>query len=264
MKTYFAFILCALALAAPALAAVEQPQAIAAPRQLFQLSYDDAESAIAEALVEKQAGEKITVVIKGRSREPLFSFDKPVEAEIRGLRFEPRSRSWNASLMVVSGGEVASAMPLSGRYEEMAEVPVLRRQVRGGHVIGENDVEMRPFPAARLRDDTIADMAALVGKTPEHLLSPNRPVRRHEIVRPALVKKNAVVQMVYRTPGMEITATGMAVGEGAEGEVIAVRNLNSKKIIRAVITGENTVSAVGGATALSTVGQSSGGSYAAN
>ncbi|MEK7387982.1 MAG: flagellar basal body P-ring formation chaperone FlgA, partial [candidate division NC10 bacterium] len=76
-------------------------------------------------------------------------------------------------------------------------------------------------------------MTQLVGQSPERTISPYRPVRDHEIARPALIKKDAIVQMRYQSPGMEITTTGQAMADGSKGRMIAVRNLASKKVVHA-------------------------------
>ncbi len=242
MNRFFIPLLLILAgLSIPAFA--DSPVA-ANPQYLFQLSYDDAEQAIGQALAQKGAGAKVAANINGHHNEALFSYSKPISVEIRGLQFERPSR-WSANLLFMADGEVVSAMPVGGRYEEMIEVPVLKREVRSGDVIGEADVEIRDFPITHTRTDTITDSAVLIGKSPVAAISPSRPVREHEIASPAIVKKNGIVSMRYTSPGMEITTTGQAMNEGARGDVISVRNTASRKIVRASVVDAGTVSIVG-------------------
>ncbi len=222
---------------------VSEPS-IETPKYLFQLSYADAEEAIGQALVKKGAGGKISVNINGQRTLPLFSYSKPLAVEIRGLQFEKPAR-WSANLLFTAEGEVVSAMPVAGRYEEIIEVPVLKREVHNGDVIGQADVEMRDFPITRTRTDTITEIAQLIGKSPAIAISPSRPVRQHEIISPAVIKKNAVVSIRYTSPGMLITTTGQAMEEGAKGDAISVRNTVSRKIVRAVVTDQNTVDIAG-------------------
>lgn len=227
-----------------AFATIETPPSMAAPKYLFELSYDDAEGAIGFALADKGAGNKINATINGHKTEALFSYNKPITVEIHGLQFDKTSSYWSASLVFVSDGNAVSAMPLAGRFEEMVEIPVLKRQVRTGDLIKETDVEIRDYPVSRTRSDTVTDMASLVGKSPERAISPNRPIREQEIAMPAIVKKNGIVQIRYSSPGMEITASGQATEDGSKGSIISVRNLASKKLIRAVVVDDTTVSVV--------------------
>lgn len=227
-----------------AFATIEEPPSVASPKYIFQLSYDDAEGAIGFALSDKGAGNKVAATINGHKTDALFSYNKPIAVEIRGLQFDKARGQWNASLLFVNDGATVSAMPVSGRFEEMTEIPVLKRQVRAGDIIKEADVEIRDYALSRTRSDTIGDIASLVGKSPSRAISPNRPIREQEIAQPVLVKKNGIVQMRYSSPGVEITVSGQATEEGSRGSVISVKNLGSKKIVRAVVEDENTVSIV--------------------
>ncbi len=226
MKKLLAAALVSLIFVAPA--AAEQ-------KHLFQLSYSDAEKAISDALSEKADSGKIVATINGQKNDPLFSHGNPLTVEIRGLTFDKTSGRWNASLMAVSEGDIVSAVPVAGRFEEVVEVPVLKRQVQGGSVISESDVEMRIFPVARTRAGTISSISDIVGKTPARTISPSRPIRDHELANPAVIKKNSIVKMRYAITGMEITATGQAMSDGAKGSLIAIRNLGSKKIVHALV-----------------------------
>jgi flagella basal body P-ring formation protein FlgA len=143
----------------------------------------------------------------------------------------------------------------------MIELPVLKREVRNGEIIGQNDIEIHDFPLNHSRADAVTDMSALIGKSPVRTISPQRPIREHEIASPAIVKKNAIVQMHFNAPGMEISATGQAMVEGAKGDVIDVKNVTSRKIVRAVITGTDSVDILSPGTETS---QLTGGSHATN
>lgn len=226
--------------AAPPADATAPVKASAAP--MFQLSYADAEQAVSLALVEKGAGAKIAAMITGRqSGRPLYSYNKPTAINVRGLQFDPKTREWKASLLFVAGGNVISALPASGRYDQIIEVPVLKRTVVHGDVIGQQDIELRDFPVGQTRTDTITDLSDLIGRSPVRGISQGRPVRASEVETPAVIKKNAIVQMRYVMPGMEITATGQTLKEGAKGDVIMVKNTASHRVVRAVVADASTV-----------------------
>lgn len=245
MKKYFSIFLLSLFASLPAIAedAAPAPQPAS---YIFNISYEDAQDAVGKALTEKLPAEKadgqvITAMINGKKATPLYSSNKPVDVEIRGLRSDDRSHSWNASMVILSGDKVISALPLAGRYMVMNEVPVLKRQIRNGDLITDDDVEMQKFPQVRIYKDTINDIASLVGNTPVRGISPGRPIREREVAPPSLVRKNALVQMRYKTDSMEITTEGQALANGAKGDVIDVRNVSSKKIARAVVAESNVV-----------------------
>jgi flagellar basal body P-ring formation protein FlgA len=213
-------------------------------RMLFQLTNVEAESAIAQALADKGAGDHINARILGRKNDVIFSYNKPVVAEIHGLRFEKRTHRWNASILFRSGEDVVSAIPASGSYEEMIAVPVLKREVRNDAVITPEDIEMRDFPMAQTRSDTIVSQQELLGKSPLRYISAQRPIRNGEIAMPAVVRKNSMIQIRFVSEGLHITTVGQALQDGAMGEVINVRNNNSKRVIRAIVENQGTVRVV--------------------
>lgn len=234
MKRFAIALLCLLSLPVAAFAD-------AASGTAFEISYNDAEEAVASALNLKGIGDKLSVTITGRKNAAIFASDKPMTVEIKGLTIEHLEHRWSASLLFVASGEVISAIPAGGHYDEMVELPVLKRPVRAGDVIGEADIQVLDFSLAHTRTDTVTDMSQLIGKSPLHAMSPSRPIREHEIANPTLVKKSTLVDMRYSSPGMEISATGEAMSDGAQGDVINVRNASSKKIVRAVIADSKTV-----------------------
>jgi flagella basal body P-ring formation protein FlgA len=216
------------------------------PSYIFNVSYEDAQEAVGNALSEKLSTDKgenikVAAAINGKKPAPLYSSNKPINVEIRGLRREDELNRWSASMVISDEETVISAMPLAGRYSVLSEVPVLKRALRNGDVISEADIELKFFAQERVSSDTVLVAADLVGRTPIRSASPNRPLRNSEISAPALVKKNALVQMRYKTQTMEITTTGQALQDGAKGDVIEVRNEASKKVARAVVAENNIV-----------------------
>lgn len=210
---------------------------------IFNVSYEDAQDAIGKALSETE-NKKITAVINGRKLTPLYSSNKPVDVEVRGLRADNNKASWNASMVILEGENVISALPLAGRYLVMEDVPVLRKPLRNGDVITDSDIEVKSFPQERTASDTIRDVGDLVGRMPVRAVSPNRPIRNSEVSAPFLIKKNTLVKMRYKTDTMEITTSGQALDGGAKGDVIEVRNTDSKKTVRAVVAGNNVVDVI--------------------
>jgi flagella basal body P-ring formation protein FlgA len=213
-------------------------------KPMFQLSVKDAETAIAKALTEAGAGDNLAASIVNRKNDVLFTHGQPVIAEIRSLQFDKQARQWSANILFIADKDVVSAIPASGRFEEIMSIPVLKRNIRNGDAISVSDIELVPFAVSRISSNTITDMRMLVGKSPVHSISARRPVRANEIENPTLIKKNAIVQINYSTPGLQIVTAGQAIEDGALGDIISVRNVNSKRIVRAVIEDEGNVKVV--------------------
>lgn len=134
------------------------PPEITTSKHLFELSSEDVEKAVSDALAEKGAGDKVAATIAGHdSMKPLFSYSKPISVEIRGLNFDKSTNRWSASVMAIAEDAVVSAFPVGGRFEEVVEVPTLKRQVRAGETISQDDVEYKNFAVNRTRAETVTN-----------------------------------------------------------------------------------------------------------
>jgi flagellar basal body P-ring formation protein FlgA len=138
---------------------------------------------------------------------------------------------------------------------------MLKKSYRSGEVVEANDVEMRRVARSRIRPDTITDSDDIIGKSPVRQISERRAIRRDEIAKPAVVTKNTVVEMRYEVAGMQIITKGTAVTNGAIGEMVDVRNEESKKVVRAKVIDATTVSVTPVDTSVQRVAQAEGVSY---
>ena len=76
---------------------------------------------------------------------------------------------------------------------------------------------------------------------PRRTLRQDTPVRRADLRRPQTVSKGNVVTMLYETRAMTLSATGVAENSGTDGEIIRVRNRQTKLVVDARITGPDRV-----------------------
>src|ERR1700741_2543355 len=100
------FFIALILLASPAWALQESDKA-----HLFTLSYAQAEEAVGAALADKGVAEKVAAFINGRMDEALYSYGKPGTVAVRGLQLDKAASRWTANLLMVSEGEVVTAMP---------------------------------------------------------------------------------------------------------------------------------------------------------
>jgi len=112
-------------------------------------------------------------------------------------------------------------------------------------VIGEGDIEWTQVHAGRLNGTVILDAAGLIGMTPRRLLRPGVPVRASDVEEPVIVSKGSLVTIAVRTDLMTLTARGRAIEDGAQGKAIRIMNVQSKKVVEAVVVDAGTV-VVGG------------------
>ncbi len=135
MRNIFLFFI-ALSFAFPAFAREETGD----KRNLFTLSYQEVEEAVGYALADKGAAEKVAAKINGKKSDIAFSYSKPIRALVRGAQFDKASSHWSANILVMAEEEVVTAFPAAGRFDELVEIPVLKRPVKNGEIIEASNI----------------------------------------------------------------------------------------------------------------------------
>ena len=200
------------------------------------IHYREVAKAVADALKTEGAGESIEAKINTyRPHSTLLKHHSPLTFELSNVDFDARALTWTASLYPYDYEKPLAPLKLSGSYDEMMEVPVLARRVRREEVITDADIKWQKVQASRLRQDTAMQIEQMIGMAPRRTISPNRSVRMAELVKPSIVKKNDQITLEYRTNAMEIKALGEAMEEGAAGDIIRIRNKDSRQPIQARI-----------------------------
>jgi len=196
----------------------------------------DASAMIEPALVKSGAGDDITIHMSNLHDEnTLATASDTISAEVDNLNVDKEHKSWQATLFFKAAGKNLSPVNVSGTYDEMARIPILKRQVNAGEVITMDDITYDKQPARHLRKNTITNPKDLIGKSPKRVISQGRSIRREEIASPAILLKGTHVTMIFKAGNLEITTLGEALDSGAKGDVIRVRNMASKQIIDGVI-----------------------------
>jgi flagella basal body P-ring formation protein FlgA len=89
--------------------------------------------------------------------------------------------------------------------------------------------------------DVVASARSVVGQAARRALRPGQPLRQADVMRPELVQRNEPVIILYQVPGIVLTLRGKAIDAGAEGDVINVLNIQSKRTVQGVVTANGRV-----------------------
>lgn len=109
----------------------------------------------------------------------------------------------------------------------LADEVVPTRTIRAHTIIEASDVVLRRNGQAGGYDAT----ADVIGQEARAVLYPGRPIRAEDIGPPALVARNEVVRIAFRSNGLQITAEGRALERGALGDRVRVMNLASRSTV---------------------------------
>lgn len=156
---------------------------------------------------------------------------------------------FSAVLRAPAGDPSGTTATVTGRAYAMSEVPVLTRDIKPGEPIAARDVTILEMPTDKLGQNLLTATSDLVGMAPRRMIRAGQPVRLGDVEPPLLVKKDSLVTMTMRAPGMTLTAEGKALQDGAAGEAIRVMNTNSKRVVVATVRDEGQVDVTAGSAA---------------
>ena len=158
-------------------------------------------------------------------------------AEVGQLDYNATEGRFTAVLSVTAAGMAPAHARLSGRVMEMLDLPVATRRLMPGEVIGPGDVQMARLRASLVRTDVVQLPAQAIGMALRHPIGPGAPFPVGDLNRPFTVQKGETVQMQLDTPGISLSAQGLAMDNGATGERVRVLNVQSRAIVDAEVSG---------------------------
>ena len=157
----------------------------------------------------------------------------------------PPGRTVHLSVKVFVEEELFVTVPVTMQLQRFSDTVVALRPIKRGHVIGPADLHME-------RRDVTGETGYFTST--EHLLGqtvridvPALHIIRASNVSPKNTKQEPLirmrdrVQIVAHTRGLRISTLGEALAAGRQGEVIQVRNVNSKKILQARVVSRQEV-----------------------
>lgn len=101
-------------------------------------------------------------------------------------------------------------------------------------------VEVRR-PSRAFSRDAIQDHTQIIGAKLRRSVGAKVPLRGAWLMIPPLVKRGAIVELIFNRKSISLSAQGEALGDGKKSDMIRVRNLNSKKIVTGRVIGINRV-----------------------
>ena len=210
-----------------------------ASQQVFQ---DDLKTVLLAGLREKGAGDDIELSMNGRA----LAIHLPTNVEptigLDDLRYNPRSGRFVATVAAPADDPAAKRHRITGRVHPMISIPVVGQRLRRGDIVKKHHITWTSIRETSVRRDTILHEEDLVGMAAKRVVREHSPIRLSYVQRPVLVRKNGLVTIHLASRSMTLTAQGQAMQDGSKGEIVQVKNIQSKKVIEAVVTHAGKVS----------------------
>lgn len=207
----------------------------------FTISADDITEKVEQSLKKENMGDLVEALLSTGKDAPVFQAKTPLTVKLHALSLSPEREAWQAQAYMLSEGKTLAVLPVSGRYRSMVRVPVLVHAMDSKEIIEPSDIKTITMPERQLRKDTVLDEKSVIGLSPRNQISAGRPMRLTEVSKPRLITKKAAVEMIYTSNFINIRSVGEALENGAEGDVIRVKNIDSQRAISARVIGPNKV-----------------------
>jgi flagellar basal body P-ring formation protein FlgA len=145
------------------------------------------------------------------------------------------------ALIVRIDERVVKNIPLNVEVEALTDVVVATRAMERGMIVEKGDVALLKRDMATVPAKTCRNLNDALGKRVRVGIRGNSPVRCDYLERLPIIKSGQMVTIVAENDKFRITTTGRAKGNGAEGEMVSVQNLNTQKEMPAMVVDAGTV-----------------------
>lgn len=155
---------------------------------------------------------------------------------ISDLRFERSSGRFSARL-TIAGRQDLGAFRINGTATETVLLPVMTRNMRQGEIVLKSDIAMVPLPKRQAVLGEPVTIDSVVGLAARQTLRIGQIASNSYFAPPNIIQRSDIVTIMYQTGSLTLSLRGKALSEGAKGDVIAVQNHQSNRIIQAEVVG---------------------------
>lgn len=130
---------------------------------------------------------------------------------------------------------------LSAQVTVIGEYLTLSRDLAPGATVDAGMLTATRGDLSRLPATAVLDPAEAIGQVARHRLAAGNPLLRHNLHKPALIKRGEKVTITSQGQGFRVTREGEAMEPGALGDKVRVR-LDRNTNLTAVVTGRGQLS----------------------
>jgi flagella basal body P-ring formation protein FlgA len=212
------------------------------------LANKDLENAIASAL-ERRFGlgeaANITVTFDRGVSDMRLDAGNTGTLQPVATRYDARSGRFDIAFEVSNDNNpTPTKLRFTGTAIETVEVAVLTRDIERSEMLKSSDVAQERRPKAEVTGEA-ATRERTVGMQLRRPMRAGTPIRVADIAKPEFVQRDQNVTIIYQVPGLYLTTRGKAIESGAEGDIVNVLNVQTKRTLTGVVTARGQITVQG-------------------
>lgn len=161
---------------------------------------------------------------------------------------DPRSGRFEAAVELAGRRRGEKPIRVTGSAVETIEVATLSRSLERGEIVAAADLRKERRPKSQAADAAVP--AEIVGLAARRSLREGQPLRSADLMRPQHVERGGFVTLIYASSGISLSLKAKALSAGAQGDVISVQNVQSKRVVTGVVTGPSEVTVTAAPTTI--------------
>jgi flagella basal body P-ring formation protein FlgA len=186
---------------------------------------------------------------------PMVPTDGNAHAEVAQVDFDPITGRFTSVLSIMANGMTPAHARLSGRAVAMIDLPVATRRLLPGEIVAPGDVQISRVRANLVRTEVARLPEQAVGQAVRRQpIAAGAPLPMTDLGPPVVVPKDATVTMQLDSPGLSLTAQGVAMEPGGMGDQVRVLNPVTRALVTAQVIGPGQVRVTPGTASILPVG----------
>ncbi len=207
---------------------------------LFAIADEDFVDKTINGLLQEKIQDNRIIVEQEYSSKSKFDKIKSAQDKIDSIiveQFEPKNSSFRVRVNYNDG----KAETLSGRYHSYVMAPIAARYIKFGDVIQQSDVTTMKVRIDSLNSEYASELNEVVGMQAKTYIAAGKMFKINEVTSPNVIKNNDPVNIIYSSGVINLKTVGIAMGNGAVGDMIKVKNSSSGVVLLGQIVNKNTV-----------------------
>ncbi len=207
---------------------------------LFAIADEDFVGKTINGLLQEKIQDNRIIIEQEYSSKSKFDKIKSAQDKIDSIiveQFEPKNSSFRVQVNYNDG----KAETLSGRYLSYVMAPIAARYIKFGDVIQQSDVTTMKVRIDSLNSEYASELNEVVGMQAKTYIAAGKMFKINEVTSPNVIKNNDPVNIIYSSGAINLKTVGIAMGNGAVGDMIKVKNSSSGVVLLGQIVNKNTV-----------------------